>query len=660
MFGSCSRSSLAWLALSIISAATAIHASYNIGAAEVNFMGYANIKQRGTGLRQRIYSRAFIVHDTQSNKRVVHITTDTAMIGKIGADLYTRENIMITGTHSHSGPAGFLGYLLYDLTALGWIEQSAEAIVTGIVLSIERAHERLQPGSVSVHVGELLDAGVNRSPSSYELNPAEERARYQHNTDKDMTLLRFNDASGKGIGQVNWFATHGTSMNNTNTMVTGDNKGYIAAVKFEQAMNPPESPTGMPNGFVAAFSQTNMGDVSPNTEGAKCLDTGLPYFGPGWREGDFASNAIIGDRQYEKARELFDSSPRKVLSGPVDFQHMYLDMSKANFTYANGTAGHTCPPAMGYSMAAGTTDGPGQFDFYQGQNTPNPLWNTVGAIVTKAPSKEQAACHYPKPILLNTGETHFPYEWQPTIVELQVFRVAEFTTMSGRRMREAVKKAAIEQGIAGEDTIVIVSGPSNTYASYTTTPEEYVGQRYEAGSTIFGPGSLPAYIQNAVALVGSMAKGTRLESAPAPPDFSSKFISLQTGVVLDSHPTNKPFGTVSDDVQPSYRRGNTVSVTFWTGHPRNNLLLEESYISVERQDPATKEWKRVRDDGYWSTRYKWVKVNGFGENKAVIEWDIEPNTKLGTYRIQHFGHHRTLFQKIVAHNGTSSTFQVIA
>jgi neutral ceramidase len=203
-------------------------------------MGYANIEQRGTGLRQRIYSRAFIVHDTKTDKRVVHITTDTAMMSqfvrqrviqqvveKFGPDLYTHENIMITGTHSHSGPAGFLGYLLYDLTALGWVNQSAEAIVTGVVLSIERAHQRLQPGSISVHIGELLDASINRSPSSYELNPAEERARYPHNTDKDMTLLRFNDVSGKGIGQVNWFATHGTSMNNTNTLVTGDNKGYV-------------------------------------------------------------------------------------------------------------------------------------------------------------------------------------------------------------------------------------------------------------------------------------------------------------------------------------------------------------------------------------------------------------------------------------------------
>jgi neutral ceramidase len=52
--------------------------------------------------------------------------------------------------------------------------------------------------------------------------------------------------------------------------------GSYAAVMFEHAINPPESATGLPTGFVAAFSQTNMGDVSPNTQGAKCMDTGLP------------------------------------------------------------------------------------------------------------------------------------------------------------------------------------------------------------------------------------------------------------------------------------------------------------------------------------------------------------------------------------------------
>lgn len=44
---------------------------------------------------------------------------------------------------------------------------------------------------------------------------------------------------------------------------------------------------------------------------------------------------------------------------------------RANHSFAlpNGTTVQTCPPALGYSFAGGTTDGPGAFDFTQGENS---------------------------------------------------------------------------------------------------------------------------------------------------------------------------------------------------------------------------------------------------------------------------------------------------
>ena len=45
-------------------------------------------------------------------------------------------------------------------------------------------------------------------------------------------------------------------------------------------------------------------------------------------------------------------------AGPVQFRHQYLDMSDVKVAASNYTrAGHTCKPAMGFSFAAGTTDG---------------------------------------------------------------------------------------------------------------------------------------------------------------------------------------------------------------------------------------------------------------------------------------------------------------
>ncbi len=88
-----------------------------------------------------------------------------------------------------------------------------------------------------------------------------------------MQTLRFVDSSGKPLGMASWFAVHGTSMNNTNKLISGDNKGY-AALRFEEDYN---GHLGVGRGpFVAIFGQANEGDSSPNTKGARCLDTGEP------------------------------------------------------------------------------------------------------------------------------------------------------------------------------------------------------------------------------------------------------------------------------------------------------------------------------------------------------------------------------------------------
>ena len=92
------------------------------------------------------------------------------------------------------------------------------------------------------------------------------------NTDKTMLVLKMVDSLGTDLGMIDWFAVHPTSMNNTNVLISGDNKGY-ASLLMEKAMNPPGTLPGKGN-FVAAFSQSNEGDVSPNINGAHCQDTG--------------------------------------------------------------------------------------------------------------------------------------------------------------------------------------------------------------------------------------------------------------------------------------------------------------------------------------------------------------------------------------------------
>ena len=98
---------------------------------------------------------------------------------------------------------------------------------------------------VSQLAGKLLDAGVNRSPSAYLNNPAAERRKYKYNVDKEMTLLKFVDPEWGPIGSFNWFATHGTSMSRTNSLISGDNKG--AAARFMEDWF--EKKAGISSGF---------------------------------------------------------------------------------------------------------------------------------------------------------------------------------------------------------------------------------------------------------------------------------------------------------------------------------------------------------------------------------------------------------------------------
>lgn len=90
------------------------------------------------------------------------------------------------------------------MSVLGFYEETAAAIVNGIVLSIVRAHDNLQPGSISWNTDVLLETNINRSLMAYLNNPSEERAQYDYDVDKNMTLLKFVSDSGKPLGLINW------------------------------------------------------------------------------------------------------------------------------------------------------------------------------------------------------------------------------------------------------------------------------------------------------------------------------------------------------------------------------------------------------------------------------------------------------------------------
>ncbi|RDB20798.1 Neutral ceramidase [Hypsizygus marmoreus] len=670
---------------------------------ETNMMGYASLSQTDTGLHMREHSRAFIVADAAiPSNRIVFINADIAMgdtgvrrsiISKLTSQfpgLYTNENVAFVGTHQHAGVGGYLENLLPQITSLGYVKQTADAIVSGTVLAVQRAHASLAPGKLSLGNITILNANINRSPTAYLANPAAERARYQYDQDKEMTVLRFDDANGKARGLLSFFAVHGTSLYNNNTLVSTDNKG-MAAYLYEAFVEPSAMPGNTT--FIAGFTQSNVGDTSPNTLGAFCESPGKEYDGlpcdrdhstcggtvqdchgrgPGFRISDFESNRIIGDKQFKGAQAIMNGILSSV-HGTVKSVHVYMNMATHTFTLTNGIQVSTCPAAMGYSFAGGTTDGPGALDFIQGDNSSdaqNPFWEIVKGAVTPPPTAAQKACHDPKPILLNTGFAHTPYEWAPSTVNVQMLRVGNFvmlimpgelTTMAGRRIREAVRAKLISSGVLGSDAYVVVAGPANTYGHYVTTREEYGVQRYEGASTLFGQYTLDAYIDKYSSLVPFLADNASGSppTDPASPDQTSKAISLQTGVIFDAAPIGKKFGAITTDVKTSstYHAGETISAEFVGANPRNNLRLESTFLTVDQL--VAGQWKPVRSDSHPSTIFQWTRTNTIlGFSTVKISWTIESGTPAGTYRLSYFGDSKPLIGSISSFSGISSSFTV--
>lgn len=598
----------------------------------------------------------------------------------------TLENLSISGAHSHSGPGGFLQYALYQATSLGFSEEVLGTFVEGVVQSLIQAYNKIQPGSIEVAHGILLDGvSINRSPTSYLWNPENERneyVQYGGDTDKDMVQLNFrSELSDEPLGLLNWFAVHPTSMNKTNTLISGDNKGY-ASYLSEKHFNGYGTLPGNGN-FVAAFGSTNLGDVSPNIAGPRCIDTGESCdrnasachgnamlciaSGPGRTMKE--STEIIGRKQYEHSMKLWSLSkdtlyrhriiknntddnqlqPQKLfLEGTVDFRHSIINMSALSVTLPNGDIVQTCPAALGYSVAAGTTDGPGDFPFVQGTNASNPFWDMLTGFLS-IPSPEQIKCHAPKPILLNVGHVSVPYPWVPSIVPISIFQVGqlfilnvpgEFTTMAGRRLRKAVRETLIAGGVT--DPQVTIAGLANTYSHYVTTFEEYSAQRYEAASTLYGPHTLSAYIQEFQRIANDLVRKWPSQTMSVPRDLSTKQISLIPPVFVDLIGLGYRFGSVTTDARDQYKVGQTVTVSFRSANPRNNQRIEGTFLTIDKmRDDST--WETLYVDGDWCTEFRWYGgVGHFGISFAEIAWDIPKESATGLYRVCHFGTQRTV------------------
>lgn len=628
--------------------------------AGVGMMGYGKADQRTAGLHTRLRSRAFVfVH---GDKRLLFVVCDLPMffesvhravlnaLAEQYDGLYVEENVILTATHTHCGPGGYSHHLLYNGTTGGFRRKTFEALVSGILDAVERAHADVAPATLTLAHGELHDASANRSKVSFDRNPESDRSFFPRAVDPQTTILGMHRGD-RPVGVINWFATHNTSMTNQNRLISSDNKGY-AGYLWERVVHGADYLSDDGLDFVSAFAQTNAGDMSPNLN----LQPGS---GP--TDNQFENARIIGTRQYEAAAKLFAEAETQVVGG-LDARFTYIRLSAIDvgpeFT-GDGKTHRTGRPAPGAAAFAGAwADGVGFPTFREGRNR---LWDAVAKHFWYRVSPRLKDSQSPKAVMVSPAGLNEKLAIVAEQIPVQLLRIGqlylisipgEVTITAGLRLRRTVA------GIVGAELRnVLVAGYSNGYIHYVTTPEEYDAQQYEGGSTLFGRWELPALQQVFAGLATAMRDGTPVPLGTLPPDYSARHARAPKRAKADAPGNGTAFGDLLRPPRASYRPGEQVSVELVGANPNNNLHHGSTYLEVQRE--AGSKWQTIADDGDWSTKFHW-RASRRGVSTIKITWDIPEDVPTGRYRIVYHGDRATASGSVHAFDSATPAFDVVA
>jgi neutral ceramidase len=509
--------------------------------------GYGMWHHRARAKQTALYARAVFVTD-DGHRALMFCCLDLgyvthamragvadALRARLG-DAFDDAALVLTCTHTHSGPGGCTHDALYNVVTPGFVSAHLDAVIAAGVASILEARERAAPTELGL-ARSTFDEGTavawNRSLSAYNRNPDVTPRR---ETETHLALNRTMDVlafrrGGRLEALVSLFGVHATCLGNRLDRHDGDNKGYAAA-HAERAL----AEAGAAHG-VAIFAQATAGDVSPHYQGPGDVARRAAIRG----DAEYAYAEANGRVQSERALSALARGDERRLDGRIDAIFGYFDFTgihaDARFTGGDPDA-WTSDPCHGVAFFRGTRiDGPG---------LPGPVAIVAESIARavkarrlngfpRLPREERAyyrrlyAAQGSKTVLMEAGrklllggplaKTRLPdfvdpavkelkrqarlgaireSALVPTVLPLQIVTVGqlalvccpgEFTTTAGRRLLQAVDADLRACGA----TELLICTYCNDYMGYTTTREEYEEQCYEGGHTVFGQWQLAAF-----------------------------------------------------------------------------------------------------------------------------------------------------------------------
>jgi neutral ceramidase len=579
-------------------------------------MGYVRSDSVANGQHTRLFARAIVIEE--GGKKLALVATDlgftpaglTLEVGKkLAGRGFDEKNIVISASHTHSGPAGWSPFGSDNFVApttgtptefsIATDRQLYGFLITRVALAIERADSNLHPARVGWGNSQLVGVTQNRSLEAFlanfgkdlpygEGNMSMVPGGYPRTIDSNVDVLRVDRVQGKKLIPLGaWldFADHGTVDPYTFGVYSGDHQGP-AARYFEAAVR---RAGHVPRNdlVVGAYGNSDAGDMT----------AGLGRRGPAKADG-------VGRAEADAMLAAWRSAGRAMSAKPA-FDLRWTRMCFCGQPVRGGEPADTSP-IMGFPFFTGSEEARGPlFDVDHVNHEGDRLPADAGPQGRKIPAAQRPVSDFPSslPILsIRLGD------------QVMVTVPGEMTQEMGRRLRDAVEAVAQPAGVKR----IVIAGYANDYLHYFTTPEEYEQQHYEGGSTVFGKFSSYVVRDSLVDLTSSLVAG---KAAPEPHPFDET-----NGVVPDytAYDPGAASGTVI--TQPTATPRLARAGFAWQGGTRGlDRPLDKAFVRIERK--SGRKWVEVADDLGLTIIWR-IDENG----RYTSQWQVPIDARVGTYR----------------------------
>ncbi len=621
-------------ALALPSAAQAGELQAGVGKADVTprtgyyLGGWTRADRVAGGQHTRLQSRALVLQ--RDGRKVALVQLDLFMVPgglvqQLGAILndrgFSEENILISASHTHSGPGGYANFPTLN-TAAPSLETATDPfsfvrlfnpeaadrqlytfLIGQIATAIRRADDDLSPAAAGWGSSRILGLTRNRSLEAHLANhgiqrsygqgkESEDPGGYEHTIDPTVNFLRVDKLvrrRGKRVrvpvGGWSTFADHGTVTKSSFQFYNGDHHASAMRVFEDRVRREGRVPRGQE--VLNVYGNSNEGDQS----------AGLVRSGP-------AASDYVGRVEATAMLTAWRRARRQLTSTPE------LDLRWTRVCFCGQMAeGREVGSSsqVGVPFLTGSEEGRG------------PLFDVTQEHFEGRRSETDFGPHGRKISAPGVGGGI------PNAVPLMAVRVGrrmivslpgEGTKEVGERIRTAVGAAVAGSGLEG----VVVSGLANEFVLYFTTPEEYDQQHYEGGNTQFGRMSSVLMKIELAKLAGTLVRG---EPAPEAYPFDPT-----NGVVPDGPAYDNGAASATALAQPAGSYPRLDRATFaWQGGPQGlDRPVDRAFVTAERQ----KAGRWVRYDSDLGLAMLW-KVDG--EGRHSVQWEIPRNAPRGRYRL---------------------------